>query len=176
MTASPPPYGKPAPLRRQLILKGLLPMTLIALALTATLSVLHVRAVGAEARAVARIQATRLAASFGGLASEDAMRDALTRALSRSAPTQQAVLHREGEPDLIVDSGRRLGSGTNLRVWTSTSQGELETVSDATALRERRLAAVLMTVLLGIGVVAVFAVSRRLLERDVVTPVERVRG
>jgi signal transduction histidine kinase len=176
MTASPQPYGRPAPLRRQLILKGLLPMTLIALALTATLGVLHVRAVGAEARAVARIQATRLAASFGGLASEDAMRDALTRALSRSAPTQQIVLHREGEPDLIVDSGRRLGSGKSLRVWTSTSQGELETVSDATALQERRFAAALMTLLLGIGVICVAAVCRRLLERDVVTPVERLRG
>lgn len=176
MTASPQPSGRPALLRRQLILKGLLPMTLVALALTATLGILHVRAAGAEASAVARIQATRIAASLNGLSSEDAMRDALARALSRSTPTQQVVLHREGMPDLVVDSGRRLGSAAGLRVWSSTSQGELETVSNSSALQERRLAGGLMTLLLCIGVVAVFHMTRRALERDVVVPVERVRG
>ena len=176
MTASPHPYGRPAPLRRQLILKGLLPMTLVALALTVSLGVLHFRATSVESYAVARIQAVRIAASVNALASEDATRDALARALSRSAPTQQAVLHRQGDDDLVVDSGRRLGSGRPIRVWTSTSQGELETVSDATVLHERRFAGMLMTLLLCVGVVAVFLVTRRALERDVVVPVERVRG
>lgn len=152
-------------------------MTLVALALTATLGILHVRAATAEAHAVARIQATRIAASLAnGQSNEDAMRDALGRALSRSAPTQQVLLHREGMPDLVVDSGRRLDSGTGLRVWTSTAQGEIETVSNASALYERRLAGTLMTLLLCIGVVAVFTVARRTLERDVLVPVERVRG
>ncbi|HXP00574.1 MAG TPA: HAMP domain-containing sensor histidine kinase [Luteibacter sp.] len=176
MTASPQPNGRPALLRRQLILKGLLPMTLVALGLAATLGILHVRAVGAEAHAVARIQATRIAASMGGLSSEDAMRDALARALSRSAPTQQVILHRDGLPDLVVDSGRRLGSGPGLRVWSSTAQGELETISNASAMYERRLAGGLMTLLLCIGVLAVFSVARRMIERDAVAPIERVRG
>src|ERR1700754_172119 len=176
MTASPQPNGRPALLRRQLILKGLLPMTLVALGLAATLGILHVRAVGAEAHAVARIQAARIAASMGGLSSEDAMRDALARALSRSAPTQQVILHRDGLPDLVVDSGRRLGSGPGLRVWSSTAQGELETISNASAMYERRLAGGLMTLLLCIGVLAVFSVARRMIERDAVAPIEGVRG
>src|SRR4051812_29716559 len=116
MNASPYSFAGPTPLRRQLILKGLLPMTLVALALSATLGLVHMRALATETRTVARIQALRLGAAVDANASDDALRDALTRALSRSAPTQSLVLHRDDAPDLIVDSGRHAPQGRMIRV------------------------------------------------------------
>lgn len=176
MIASHHPPGRPASLHRQLIVKGLLPMTLIALALTATLGLMHARALGAEAQAVARIQAVRLAGSLTGAVGDDALRDALTRSLSRSAPTQRATLYRDDAPDLVVSSDRDVPDRHGLHVRMSTAAGELETVSDASSLRERRGAAAMMCILLCAGICAVFVLARRSLERDVVLPVERVRA
>lgn len=150
-------------------------MTLVALALSATLGLVHMRALATETRTVARIQALRLGAAVDANASDDALRDALTRALSRSAPTQSLVLHRDDAPDLIVDSGRHAPQGRMIRVRLNTQAGEIETVSDATSLHERRVAAAFMTLLLCCGVLAVFVVLRRLLERDVILPIESMR-
>lgn len=176
MTVSPSPPGRPAPLRRQLIVKGLLPTTAAALAMAVALGVLHMRAIDAEAHAVARIQSARIAAQLDGGTSDDALRNAMLRALSRSAPTQRAILHRDDAPNLVVDSGRRLDTSTGLRVRTNTPLGDLETISDASATHERRVAGLLMTLLLCGGVGAMFSLGRRALERDVATPVEHVRA
>ncbi|HEY4292241.1 HAMP domain-containing sensor histidine kinase [Luteibacter sp.] len=159
-----------------MILKGLLPMTVVALLLAATLGVLHMRAADADAHAVARIQAIRIAASIAETSNDDATRDALTRALLRSAPTQQAILHRDDASDLVVDSGRRLVPGRQLHTWTNTEAGELETIADASALHERHVAGLLMTLLLCTGVVWLFAIARRNLEHDVMAPVEHMRA
>ena len=175
MTALPYPPARAAPLHRQLILRGLLPMTLVALALAGALGVLHMQALSAEARTVARIQAIRLGASLDATASDDAVRDALTRTLSRSAPTESLTLRRDDAPDLVVDSGRRVPDGRALRVRLNTPLGELETVSDASALRERRATTGFMTLLLCCGVLAIFLFTRRALERDVIEPIEGVR-
>jgi signal transduction histidine kinase len=168
--------GRPASLRRQLILKGLLPTTVVALALAAALGIVHVRAADAEANAVARIQAVRIAAALAEASGDDAMRDALSRALLRSAPTQQAILHRSNANDIVADSGRRLPAGHRLRTWTGTEAGELETLSDASALHERHVAGLVMTLLLCTGVLWLFVIARRNLERDVMAPVEHVRA
>ncbi|SKB94903.1 Signal transduction histidine kinase [Luteibacter sp. 22Crub2.1] len=168
--------GRIVSLRRQLVLKGLLPMTVVALAMTATLAVMQFRALGSEAHAVARIQAVRLAGSVNGVMGDDALRDALTRALSRSAPTQRAILYRDDAPDLIVTSGRDAPHRHGLHVRLSTAAGQLETVSDASALRERRTAATLMCLLLGAGVCGVFFLARRAVEHDVAQPVDRLRA
>jgi signal transduction histidine kinase len=165
-----------ASLHRQLVIKGLLPMTLVALALTAALGLVHARALVADAHAVARIQAVRLAGSVNGVSGDDALRDALARSLSRSAPTQSAVLYRDDAPDLVVTSGRQAPDPHGLRVRVSTAAGELETVSDASSLRERRAAAAVMCLLLCVGICGLFVLARRSLERDVVVPVERVRA
>jgi len=172
MNASPYPPARPAPLHRQLILRGLLPMTLVALALTGSLGVQHMRALSGEARTVARIQAIRLSASMEAATGDDAVRYALTSALSRSAPTESLTLRRDDAPDLVIDSGRQVPSGRALRVRLNTPLGELETVSDATALHERRATAAFMTLLLCCGVLAVFLFTRRALERDVIEPIE----
>ncbi|WP_063571776.1 MULTISPECIES: HAMP domain-containing sensor histidine kinase [Luteibacter] len=175
MNASPHPPARPAPLHRQLILRGLLPMTLVALALAGSLGVLHMRALSGEARTVARIQAIRLGASMDAATNDEAVRYALTRALSRSAPTESLTLRRDDAPDLVIDSGRHVPSGRALRVRLNTPLGELETVSDATSLHERRAAAAFMTLLLCCGVLAVFLFTRRALERDVIEPIEGMR-
>ncbi|NID17126.1 sensor histidine kinase [Luteibacter yeojuensis] len=151
-------------------------MTVVALLLAAMLGALHMRAATAEAHAVASIQAIRIAASIAETSNDDATRDALARALLRSAPTQEAILHRDNASDLVVDSGRRLAPGRHLHVWTNTDAGELETVTDATALHERHVAGLLMTMLLCTGVVWLFALARRGLERDMLAPVERMRA
>jgi signal transduction histidine kinase len=151
-------------------------MTVVALLLAATLGVLHMRAADAEAHALAQIQAMRIAASIAGTSNDDATRDALARALLRSAPTQQAILHRHGVGDLVVDSGRRLVPDRQLHTWANTDDGELETVADASALHERHVAGLLMTLLLCTGVVWLFTIARRSLERDVMAPVEHVRN
>ncbi|MGE7137967.1 sensor histidine kinase [Luteibacter sp. NPDC031894] len=52
----------------------------------------------------------------------------------------------------------------------------LETVSDASALHDRHVAGLIMTLLLCAGVSWLFAIARRNLERDVMAPVERVRA
>jgi len=93
-----------------LILKGLLPTTVAALAMAGTLGVLHMRAADAEVHAAARIQAARIAAAMADATNDDAVRDALSRALLRTAPTQQAILHRGIVGDIAVDSGRRLAA------------------------------------------------------------------
>lgn len=175
MNASPISPTGPAPLRRQLILKGLLPMTLVALALSGTLGVVHMRALSAETRTVARIQALRLSTSIDATASDDALRDSLARALSRSAPTLALTLRRDDAPDIVVQSGRRVPPGRTMRVRLNTPAGEMETISDATPLHERRVAAAFMTLLLCCGVLAVFVVTRRLLERDIILPIEGMR-
>lgn len=175
MTASLHSPGQATPLHRQLILKGLLPMTLVAFALTATLGVLHMRTLGSDAQSVARIQAIRLASSATGVYGDDALRDALGRALSRSAPTARIILRREDAPDLVIDSGRLFVETRALHVRMSTVAGELETVSDASALFERRWAAGAMFLLLSLGVLAVFMVARYMLMRDVLEPLERIR-
>lgn len=175
MNASPNSPARPAPLHRQLILRGLLPMTVIALALTGSLGVLHMRALSGEARTVARIQAIRLGAAIGTTTSDDAVRYALTRALSSSAPTQSLRLRRDDAPDLVIESGRRAPAGRALRVRLNTSLGELETVSDATSLHERRATAAIMTLLLCCGVLGVFLFTRRALERDIIAPIEGMR-
>ncbi|MET0936621.1 MAG: hypothetical protein ABWX83_11555, partial [Luteibacter sp.] len=125
MNASPYSPAGPPPLRRQLILKGLLPMTLVALALSGMLGVVHLRALSAESRTVARIQALRLGASVDTAGSDDAMRDALTRALSRSAPTLSLVLRRDDGPDIAIDSGRSAPQGRTMRVRLNTPAGQL---------------------------------------------------
>ncbi|WP_325468521.1 HAMP domain-containing sensor histidine kinase [Luteibacter sp.] len=150
-------------------------MTLVALALCGALGVLHMRSLSAEARTVARIQAIRLGASLEAASNEDAVRYALTRALSRSAPTESLTLRRDDAPDLVIDSGRRVPDGRALRVRLNTSLGELETVSDATSLHERRAAAAIMTLLLCCGVLAVFLLTKRAMERDVIAPIEGMR-
>jgi signal transduction histidine kinase len=175
MNASLYSPARPAPLHRQLILRGLLPMTLVALALTGSLGVLHMRALSGEARTVARIQAIRLGASVDAATSDDAVRYALTRALSRSAPTQSLTLRRDDAPDMVIESGRKVPAGRALRVRLNTPLGELETVSDASPLRERRVAAAFMTLLLSCGVLGVFLFTRRALERDVIGPIEGMR-
>lgn len=48
-------------------------MTVVALALTGSLGVLHMRSLSAEARTVARIQAIRLGASMEAATSDDAV-------------------------------------------------------------------------------------------------------
>lgn len=176
MNASLHSPGRPLSLRRQLVLKGLLPMTVVALAMTATLAVMQLRSLGAEAHAVARIQAVRLAGAINGVTGDDALRDAMTRALSRSAPTQRAILYRDDAPDLVVSNGRDVSDRHGLHVRLSTAAGELETISNASALRERRAAATIMCLLLGAGVVGVFIVTRRAVEHDVAEPVERLRA
>jgi signal transduction histidine kinase len=158
-----------------LILRGLLPMTLVALALAGSLGVLHMRALSGEARTVARIQAIRLGASIDAATGDDAVRYALSRALSRSAPTESLTLRRDDAPDLVIDSGRQLPAGRALRVRLNTPLGELETVSDATSLHERQAAAAFMTLLLCCGVLAIFLFTRRALERDVIGPIEGMR-
>src|SRR5262245_21253914 len=120
MTVSPRSPGRPVSLRRQLILKGLLPMTVVALLRAAHLGVLHMRAADAETQAVAHIQSIRIAASIGSASNDDGTRDALARALLRSAPIQQAILHRNDANDLVVDSGRRLVPGRQQHIWTNT--------------------------------------------------------
>jgi signal transduction histidine kinase len=150
-------------------------MTLVALALAGSLGVLHMRSLSAEARTVARIQAIRLGASMDAATNEEAVRDALTRTLSRSAPTERLTLRRDDAPDLVIESGRHVPEGRALRVRLNTPLGELETVSDATPLRERRIAAGVMTSLLCFGILAVFMFTRRALERDVIEPVEGMR-
>jgi signal transduction histidine kinase len=176
MNASPYSPARPAPLHRQLILRGLLPMTLVALALAGSLGVLHMRALSAEARTVARIQAIRLGAAMEAATSEDAVRYALTRELSRNAPTERLTLRRDDAPDLVIESGRRAPGGRALYMRLNTSLGELETVSDATSLHERRAAAGLMTLLLCGGILSVFLFTRRALERDVIEPIEGMRN
>lgn len=163
-------------LHRQLVLKGLLPMTVVALAMTTALAVMQLRTLGAEAHAVARIQAVRLAGAINGVTGDDALRDGLTRALSRSAPTQRAILYRDDAPDLIVASGRDAPDRHGLHVRLSTAAGELETVSDASALRERRTAVALMCLLLGGGICGVFFLAHRAVGHDVVQPIERLRA
>jgi signal transduction histidine kinase len=175
MNASPYSPARPAPLHRQLILRGLLPMTLVALALSGSLGVLHMRALSAEARTVARIQAIRLAASMEAATNDDAVRYALTSALSRSAPTESLTLRRDDAPDLVIESGRQVPTGRALHVRLNTPLGELETVSDATSLHERRAAAGFMSLLLCCGVLAVFLFTRRALERNVIEPIEGMR-
>jgi signal transduction histidine kinase len=150
-------------------------MTVVALALTGSLGVLHMRSLSAEARTVARIQAIRLGASMEAATSDDAVRDALTRALSRSAPTESLTLRRDDAPDLVIESGRQVPTGRALRIHLNTPLGELETVSDATSLHERRAAAGFMSLLLCCGVLAVFLFTRRALERDVIEPIEGMR-
>ncbi|MGY3229450.1 signal transduction histidine kinase [Luteibacter sp. HA06] len=150
-------------------------MTLVALALTGSLGVLHMRALSGEARTVARIQAIRLSAAMDAATGDDAVRYALTQALSRSAPTESLTLRRDDAPDLVIDSGRHVPNGRALRVRLNTPLGELETVSDATSLRERRIAAAMMTLLLCSGVLAVFLFTRRALERNVIEPIEGMR-
>jgi signal transduction histidine kinase len=150
-------------------------MTLVALGLAGSLGLLHMRTLTTEARTVARIQAIRLGAAMEAATNDEAVRYALTQALSRSAPTESLTLRRDDAPDLIIESGRRLPAGRALRVRLNTPQGELETVSDATSLRERRIAAAMMTLLLCSGVLAVFAFTRRALERDVIQPIEGMR-
>lgn len=168
MIASPPPPDRSLPSSERRARKGLLPMVAVALALTATLGVMHLRAITLEVRNVARIQAVRLAGAVTTGKGDDAVRDALARTLSRSSPTAQVILHRNEGTDVRIDSGRPLHEGKQLHVFVATPQGELETLSDTSALRERRLAAVLMMLLLGTGIIAVYLASRRLLERDLV--------
>jgi two-component system, sensor histidine kinase len=175
MNASPYSPARPAPLHRQLILRGLLPMTVVALALSGSLGVLHMRSLSAEARTVARIQAIRLGASMEAATGDDAVRYALTRALSRSAPTESLTLRRDDAPDLVIESGRQVPAGRALHVRLNTPLGELETVSDATSLHERRATAGFMSLLLCCGVLAVFLFTRRALERDVIEPIEGMR-
>lgn len=150
-------------------------MFVVALAMAAMLGVLHARALGAEAQSVARIQAVRLASSITAEAGDDALRDALARALSRSAPTARVILRRDDAPDLAVDSGRRFVEAHTLHIRLSTAAGELETISDATALYEQRWAAAFMCLLLFAGVIALFVLARRMLAHDVVEPLKRVR-
>jgi len=150
-------------------------MAAIALALAIMLGVQHMRAIDAEAQAIAHVQAMRIAGKLDGWTSDDAKRNALASALARNAPTQRAILHRDDAADLVVDSGRRLAPERALHVWTNTSEGDLETISDGTATHERRIAGLLMTLLLCAGVMIAFSFARRALERNVVAPVERVR-
>ncbi|WP_090055177.1 HAMP domain-containing sensor histidine kinase [Luteibacter sp. 329MFSha] len=163
-------------MRRQLVLKGLLPMVVVALALSIMLGVQHMRAIDAESQAVARIQSMRIGSSLEGWSGDDALRNALASALSRSPSTRLAILHRDDAPDLVVDSGRRFDEARALRLLVNTSKGNLETVSDGSAAHERRVAGLLMTLLLCAGVMIVFAFARRAIEREVVAPVERVRS
>jgi Signal transduction histidine kinase len=146
--------------------KGLLPMVAVALALAGTLGIMHLRSITMEARNVARIQAVRLAGVVVPNTGEDAVRDALSRTLSRSSPTAQVILHRNEGTDLVIDSGRPVRAGKLLRVVVATPLGELETITDTSALRERRLAGMLMVLLLGAGIVATWLASKRLLERE----------
>ncbi len=175
MTVSPHAPGRPTSLR-QLILRGSLPMALIALSLALTLGVLHVRAVDAEAHAMARIQAAGLAAAFAGRPNDDAMTNALTLALAQSAPTGRAILHRRHATDLAVDSGRHLDPRHTLHTWTPTPQGELETLVDASALHDRHVAGLAMTLLLCAGITTAFLIGRRDLERSLIEPIENVRS
>ncbi|QWT20313.1 HAMP domain-containing histidine kinase [Bacillus sp. NP157] len=175
MNASSTPPGRSPSSERQ-VRKGLLPLAMVALALAATLGVMHLRSISLEARNIARIQAVRLAGLVGSNPADDATRDTLARALSRSSPTAQVILHRLEGPALVIDSGRPLDARRQMHVRVPTALGELETISDTSALRERRLAATLMMLLLGGGVVAVYLASRRLLERDVFAPADELKA
>ena len=161
---------------RQSILWGSLPMGSIALSLAVTLGVLHVRAADAEAHAKARVQAAALAVTYTGLRNEDAIASALSHALAQSAPTARAILHRRNASDIAVDSGRPLRFQHTLHTWTHTPQGELETVVDASALHDRHVAALTMTLLLCLGIAAAFLLGRRHLESTLVEPIENVRN
>lgn len=166
MIASNPSPGRPFPSSELRVRKGLLPMVAVALALAGTLGVMHLRAITLEARNTARIQAVRLAGVVTANTGDDAVRDALSRTLSRSSPTAQVILHRNEGNDVVIDSGRPVRTGTQLRVVVGTPLGELETITDTSALRERRLAGMLMVVLLATGIVAAWLASKRLLERE----------
>lgn len=166
MIVSTTPPGRSMPSSEHQVRKGLLPMVAIALALTGTLGIMHLRGITQESRNVARIQAVRLAGVITPNSGDDAIRDALARTLSRSSPTVLVILHRNEGTDVVLDSGRPLHTGQKLRVSVATPLGELETVSDASALRERRLAALLMVLLLGTGIIAVYLASKRVVERE----------
>ncbi|UPG89251.1 HAMP domain-containing histidine kinase [Luteibacter aegosomaticola] len=168
MIASFPPPGRSSPSSARRARKGLLPMVAVALALTGTLGAMHLHAITLEARNVARIQAVRLAGVVQPNAGDDAVRDALSRTLSRSSPTAQVILRRNEGTDLLIDSGRPVHAGKQMHVVVATPLGEIETISDASALRERRLAAMLMMLLLGAGIVAVYLACKRLLERELI--------
>jgi signal transduction histidine kinase len=174
MIASYSTQGRSPASERQ-VRKGLLPMVAVALALAGTLGVMHLRGITEEARGVARIQAVRLSGSIAATAGDDAIRDALSRTLSRSSPTDRVILHRNEGTDLIVDSGRTTPAGHLIHVRVATPLGELETISDTSALRERRVAAALMTLLLGAGILAVYLASKRLMARELIDAVDTVK-
>jgi two-component system, sensor histidine kinase len=175
MNASFPPLGRSPPTSGPRVRKGLLPLLAVALALTATMGVMLLRGMTQETRNIARIQAVRLAGAITATTGDDATRDALARTLSRSSPTALAILHRNEGTDLVIDSGRPLRKGHQVHVRVATPLGELETVTDTSALRERRLAATLMMLLLGAGIVAVYLACKRVMERELVDSVEAVK-
>lgn len=174
MIASIPSPGRSLPTSERRARKGLLPMVAVALALTGMLGVMHLRGITQEARNVARIQAVRLAGVVTANMGDDATRDALSRTLSRSSPTARVILHRNEGYDLSLDSGRPLSANHQLRVSVATPLGELETVTDTSALRERRLAAMLMMLLLAVGIGAVYVASRRLVARELADTLDEV--
>jgi signal transduction histidine kinase len=176
MIASTTLPGRSLPPSERRVRKGLLPMAAVALALTGTLGVMHLRGITLEARNVARIQAVRLAGVVTPTMGDDAARDALSRTLSRSSPTGRVILHRNEGTQMLLDSGRPLRDGHQLRVTVATPLGELETISDTSALRERRLAGTLMVLLLGAGIVAVYIASKRLMERELVDGVDAIKA
>lgn len=169
------PAHRTASPHRHIVRQGLLPTTLIALALTLMLAVMHLRAISAEALDVARIQAVRIGSVVAPGMGDERLRDLIGRALARSAPTHRVILHRDDLPDLVVDSGRRTPSTPWLSVRLNTPMGEMETFSDASALHERRLAAWLMTGLLGTGILFAFAFGARTIEREASAPLARLR-
>lgn len=175
MFASLFPTGRIASPHRHIVRKGLLPTTLIALALTLMLAVMHLRAISAEALDVARIQAVRLASVVTPGLGEERLRDVIGRTLARSAPTGRVVVHRDELPDLVVDSGRRMPPSRWLTVRLNTPVGEMETFSDGSSLHERRLAAWLMTGLLATGIILAYAFGARAIERETAAPLYLVR-
>ena len=83
------PTRRTASPHRHIVRKGLLPTTLIALALTLMLTVTHLRAISAEALDVARIQAVRIGSVVAPGLGDERLRDLIGRALARSAPTDR---------------------------------------------------------------------------------------
>lgn len=166
MTASLSFHGTTASPHRQIVRRGLMPMMFIALALVASLLVLHGQALSAEARDIARIQAIRIAAALPRGADDDVLRVAMARALARSVPTGRAVLHQDDGGVVVVDSERHLSPRYTLTVRLNTPAGELETISDASSLHERRLAAAFMGLWLVAGILYVFFLSSRMAEKE----------
>lgn len=175
MIASHSFHGRTASPHRLIVRKGLLPIILIALALVAALIYLHAEAISAEARNVARIQAIRIAAALPRNAGDDALRVSMARTLARSVPTGRASLRKDDGNTLVVDSERRLSTRHTLTVRLNTPSGELETVSDASSLYERRVAAGFMGLWLVAGIVYTLFLCLRSIENETAVTLRAIR-